>query len=66
MDDINLHFTGDMHAITSAHNLLSALVDNHIYFQKQPMIDTRRVAWKRVGNYCCLGIEWLKLNASTD
>jgi len=48
MADINLHFTGDMHAIGSAHNLLSAMVDNHIYWGNEPKIDTRRVAWRRV------------------
>jgi formate--tetrahydrofolate ligase len=48
MEDINLHFTGDFHAITSAHNLLSALIDNHIYWGNKTGIDTRRVAWKRV------------------
>eukprot|EP00392_Amoebophrya_sp_AT5.2_P017997 g18441.t1 len=48
MADINLHFTGDFHAITSAHNLLSAMVDNHIYWKKSPELDTRRVTWKRV------------------
>jgi formate--tetrahydrofolate ligase len=48
MEDINLHFTGDFHAITSAHNLLSALIDNHIYWGNELGIDTRRVAWRRV------------------
>ena len=48
MEDINLHFTGDFHAITSAHSLLSALIDNHIYWGNQAGIDTRRVAWRRV------------------
>lgn len=48
MDDMNLHFTGDFHAITSAHNLLSALIDNHIYWGNELGIDTRRVAWRRV------------------
>ena len=48
MEDINLHFTGDFHAITSAHNLLSALIDNHIYWGNSLGFDTRRVAWKRV------------------
>ncbi len=48
MEDINLHFTGDFHAITSAHNLLSALIDNHIYWGNKCQIDSRRVAWKRV------------------
>jgi formate--tetrahydrofolate ligase len=48
MEDINLHFTGDFHAITSAHNLLSALIDNHIYWGNELGIDLRRVAWRRV------------------
>jgi formate--tetrahydrofolate ligase len=48
MEDINLHFTGDFHAITSAHNLLSALIDNHIYWGNALGIDERRVNWKRV------------------
>jgi formate--tetrahydrofolate ligase len=48
MEDINLHFTGDFHAITSAHNLLAALIDNHIYWGNELDIDARRVAWRRV------------------
>ena len=48
MEDINLHFTGDFHAITSAHNLLSAMIDNHIYWGNSLGFDTRRVAWRRV------------------
>ncbi|MGL4810781.1 MAG: formate--tetrahydrofolate ligase [Beijerinckiaceae bacterium] len=48
MEDINLHFTGDFHAITSAHNLLSALLDNHIYWGNALGIDQRRVGWRRV------------------
>ena len=48
MEQINLHFTGDFHAITSAHNLLSALIDNHIYWGNKLDIDVRRVLWKRV------------------
>jgi formate--tetrahydrofolate ligase len=48
MEDINLHFTGDFHAITSAHNLLSALIDNHIYWGNALGMDSRRVAWRRV------------------
>ena len=48
MEDINLHFTGDFHAITAAHNLLSAMIDNHIYWGNEQGIDTRRVAWRRV------------------
>jgi formate--tetrahydrofolate ligase len=48
MEDINLHFTGDFHAITSANNLLAALVDNHIYWGNSLGIDNRRVVWRRV------------------
>jgi formate--tetrahydrofolate ligase len=48
MEQINLHFTGDFHAITSAHNLLSALIDNHIYWGNKLDIDVRRIVWKRV------------------
>ena len=48
MEDINLHFTGDFHAITSAHNLLAALLDNHIYWGNDLGIDARRVSWRRV------------------
>ncbi len=47
MEDINLHFTGDLHAIGAANNLLAALVDNHIYYGLEPRIDPRRVAWRR-------------------
>ena len=47
MEQINLHFTGDFHAITSAHNLLSALIDNHIYWGNKLNIDVRRIVWKR-------------------
>ncbi|MDD3049552.1 MAG: formate--tetrahydrofolate ligase, partial [Candidatus Cloacimonetes bacterium] len=48
MEDINLHFTGDMHAVTSAHNNLAALIDNHIYNGNELEIDPRRIVWKRV------------------
>jgi len=48
MEDINLHFTGDFHAIGAAHNLLSALIDNHIYWGNEAQLDSRRIAWKRV------------------
>jgi len=48
MEDINLHFTGDFHAIGAAHNLLSALIDNHIHWENKAGIDPRRVTWKRV------------------
>ena len=48
MEDINLHFTGDFHAITSAHNLLSAMIDNHVYWGNAQEFDTRRITWRRV------------------
>ncbi len=48
MEDINLHFTGDFHAITSAHNLLSAMIDNHLYWGNALDIDSRRIVWRRV------------------
>jgi formate--tetrahydrofolate ligase len=47
-EDINMHFTGDFHAITAAHNLLAALLDNHIHFGNQPEVDPRRISWRRV------------------
>ena len=48
MEDMNLHFTGDFHAITSAHNLLSAMIDNHIYWGNDLGLDARRITWRRV------------------
>lgn len=48
MEDMNLHFTGDFHAVTSAHNLLAALLDNHIYWGNEQNVDIRRIAWRRV------------------
>ena len=48
MEDMNLHFTGDFHAITAAHNLLAAMIDNHIYWGNELGIDTRRILWRRV------------------
>ena len=48
MEEMNLHFTGDFHAITSAHNLLAAMIDNHVYWGNALEIDTRRIAWRRV------------------
>lgn len=47
MQDINLHFTGDLHAITAAHNLLSALIDNHIHWGNALDLDPRRISWRR-------------------
>ncbi|MEJ2048341.1 MAG: formate--tetrahydrofolate ligase [Calditrichota bacterium] len=48
MEDINLHFTGDLHAVSIAHNLLSAIIDNHLHQKAEPEINSRRVIWKRV------------------
>ncbi len=48
MDDLNLHFTGDFHAITAVHNLLAAMIDNHIYWGNNLNIDPRRIVWRRV------------------
>jgi len=48
MEDINLHFTGDIHAVGAAHNLIAAMVDNHIYRREEPLMDPRRVMWTRV------------------
>src|SRR5207253_5253040 len=48
MQDINLHFTGDFHAVTSAHNLLAALIDNHVYWGNGLGLDVRRISWRRV------------------
>ena len=48
MDDINLHFTGDFHAITSAHNLLAAMIDNHLHWGAESGLEATRVAWRRV------------------
>src|SRR5271166_2365580 len=47
MEDINLHFTGDFHAITTAHNLLAALIDNHIYWGNEQGLDAGRISWRR-------------------
>ena len=48
MTDINLHFTGDFHAITSANNLLASMIDNHVYWNHEPQLDVRRITWRRV------------------
>jgi formate--tetrahydrofolate ligase len=48
MEDINLHFTGDFHAIASAHNLLAAMIDNYIHHGNELRIDIRRITWRRV------------------
>ncbi len=48
IDDINMHFTGDLHAVTAAHNLISAVLDNHLFRRKEPLLDPRQVLWNRV------------------
>ncbi len=62
MEQINLHFTGDFHAITSAHNLLSALIDNHIYWGNRLNIDTENIVWKRVVDLNDRGLRKIKIN----
>ena len=62
MDQINLHFTGDFHAITSAHNLLSALIDNHIYWGNKLNIDPENILWKRVVDLNDRALRSIKIN----
>ncbi len=62
MEQINLHFTGDFHAITSAHNLLSALIDNHIYWGNKLEIDPENIIWKRVVDLNDRGLRKIKIN----
>ena len=62
MEQINLHFTGDFHAITSAHNLLSALIDNHIYWGNKLKIDPENIVWKRVVDLNDRGLRKIKIN----
>ena len=62
MEQINLHFTGDFHAITSAHNLLSALIDNHIYWGNKLKIDTENITWKRVVDLNDRSLRTIKIN----
>ena len=62
MEQINLHFTGDFHAITSAHNLLSALIDNHIYWGNKLNIDTEKILWRRVVDLNDRGLRKIKIN----
>jgi len=62
MEQINLHFTGDFHAITSAHNLLSALIDNHIYWGNKLNIDPENVVWKRVVDLNDRALRSIKIN----
>jgi formate--tetrahydrofolate ligase len=62
MEQINLHFTGDFHAITSAHNLLSALIDNHIYWGNKLEIDPENIVWKRVVDLNDRSLRKIKIN----
>ncbi len=62
MEQINLHFTGDFHAITSAHNLLSALIDNHIYWGNKLKIDVEKIVWKRVVDLNDRALRSIKIN----
>ena len=62
MEQINLHFTGDFHAITSAHNLLSALIDNHIYWGNKLNIDPENIVWKRVVDLNDRALRSIKIN----
>tara|TARA_B100000941_G_scaffold52902_1_gene34077 strand:+ start:1 stop:1683 length:1683 start_codon:yes stop_codon:yes gene_type:complete len=62
MEQINLHFTGDFHAITSAHNLLSALIDNHIYWGNKLNIDDKKIVWKRVMDMNDRALRAIKIN----
>jgi len=62
MEQINLHFTGDFHAITSAHNLLSALIDNHIYWGNKLNIDEKKIVWKRVLDMNDRALRFININ----
>ena len=62
MEQINLHFTGDFHAITSAHNLLSALIDNHIYWGNKLNIDENKIVWKRVMDMNDRALRFVNIN----
>ena len=64
MEQINLHFTGDFHAITSAHNLLSAMIDNHIYWGNKLRIDENRIVWKRVMDMNDRALRFIDINTS--
>ncbi len=64
MEQINLHFTGDFHAITSAHNLLSAMIDNHIYWGNKLNIDEKNIVWKRVMDMNDRALRFININTS--
>ena len=64
MEQINLHFTGDFHAITSAHNLLSALIDNHIYWGNKLNIDENKIVWKRVMDMNDRALRFIEINTN--
>ena len=64
MEQINLHFTGDFHAITSAHNLLSAMIDNHVYWGNKLNIDEKRIVWKRVMDMNDRALRFIDINTN--
>ena len=64
MEQINLHFTGDFHAITSSHNLLSAMIDNHIYWGNKLEIDENRIVWKRVMDMNDRALRFIEINTN--
>ncbi len=64
MEQINLHFTGDFHAITSAHNLLSAMIDNHIYWGNKLNIDENKIVWKRVMDMNDRALRFIEINTN--
>ncbi len=64
MEQINLHFTGDFHAITSAHNLLSAMIDNHIYWGNKLTIDEKKIVWKRVMDMNDRALRFIDINTN--
>ena len=64
MEQINLHFTGDFHAITSAHNLLSAIIDNHIYWGNKLNIDENKIVWKRVMDMNDRALRFIEINTN--
>ena len=64
MEDMNLHFTGDFHAITSAHNLLSAIIDNHIYWGNKLNIDENKIVWKRVMDMNDRALRFIEINTN--
>ena len=64
-DQINMHFTGDLHAVTAAHNLLAALVDNHMYFEREPKLDPENITWGRVMDMNDRALRKVEVGSST-